>query len=154
MDAVVWMSGYVGGDVEFRKVKDEYSFASFRLACTPRLRRNGEWVDAETTWLGVTCSRALAENVRSCIGKGDPVVVVGKLRTSRWKDDQGTAHERLGIEASVVGHDLTRGTSVFRRVNRTSPEEDLQAEVGELVLAAEAQAEADGQEGSTAASAA
>lgn len=122
MDAMVWMTGYVGGDVEFRTVKEEYTFASFRLACTPRLWRGGEWVDAETTWIAVSCSRGLAENVRSSIGKGDPVVVAGKLRTDRWTDGQGGAHERLVIEAVSVGHDLSRGTSVFRRVSRSVAE--------------------------------
>jgi len=122
MDAMVWMTGYVGGDVEFRTVKEEYTFASFRLACTPRLWRGGEWVDAETTWIAVSCSRGLAENVRSSIGKGDPVVVAGKLRTDRWTDGQGGAHERLVIEAVSVGHDLSRGTSVFRRASRAVAE--------------------------------
>jgi single-strand DNA-binding protein len=122
MDAMVWMTGYVGGDVEFRTVKEEYTFASFRLACTPRQWRGGEWVDAETTWIAVSCSRGLAENVRSSIGKGDPVVVAGKLRTDRWTDAQGSSHERLVIEAVSVGHDLSRGTSVFRRGGRSTPE--------------------------------
>ena len=122
MDAMVWMTGYVGGDVELRTVKEEYTFASFRLACTPRLWRGGEWVDAETTWIAVSCSRGLAENVRSSIGKGDPVVVAGKLRTDRWTDGQGGAHERLVIEAVSVGHDLSRGTSVFRRASRSVAE--------------------------------
>ena len=70
----------------------------------------------------VSCSRGLAENVRSSIGKGDPVVVAGKLRTDRWTDAQGGAHERLVIEAVSVGHDLSRGTSVFRRATRSTPE--------------------------------
>jgi len=122
MDAMVWMTGYVGGDVEFRTVKEEYTFASFRLACTPRQWRGGEWVDGETTWIVVSCSRALAENVRSSIGKGDPVVGAGKLRTDRWTDGQGGAHERLVIEALSVGHDLSRGTSVFRRASRSTAE--------------------------------
>lgn len=136
MDAMVWMTGYVGGDVEFRTVKEEYTFASFRLACTPRQWRGGEWVDAETTWIVVSCSRGLAENVRSSIGKGDPVVVAGKLRTDRWTDGQGGSHERLVIEALSVGHDLSRGTSVFRRTSRATPEAEPVAEVTEVTESA------------------
>lgn len=118
MDAMVWMTGYVGGEVEYRTVKEELTFASFRLACTPRMWRGGEWVDGETTWIVVSCSRGLADNVRSSVGKGDPVVVAGKLRTDRWTDAQGGSHERMVIEAVSVGHDLSRGTSVFRRTSR------------------------------------
>jgi single-strand DNA-binding protein len=137
MDAVVWMTGNVGSGVEHRTVRDELSFASFRLACTPRVRRAGEWVDGETTWLGVTCSKALAENVRASIHKGDPVVVVGKLRTTRWEDAERGAQERLTIEAISVGHDLTRGVAQFQRTARPVVEDSVS--VAELIVAAESQ---------------
>ncbi|MGV8908492.1 MAG: single-stranded DNA-binding protein [Propionicimonas sp.] len=142
MDAQIWMTGNVGGEVEFRQVRDDLAFASFRLACTPRTRKAGDWVDAETTWIGVTCSRSLAEHVKSSIGKGDPVVVVGRLRTTRWNDNQGVAQERVIIEATSVGHDLSRGTSVFRKAIRPVVED---VNVSELVAAAEAQADDDGE---------
>lgn len=138
MEAVVWMTGNVGGEVEYREVRDELGFASFRLACTPRLRRGGEWVDGETTWLGVTCSRALAENVRSSISKGDPVIVIGKLRTTRWQDPERGPQERLTIEASAVGHDLSRGTTVFRKNVRSVAAAPVDV-AAELIAAVEAQ---------------
>ncbi|MFZ0531408.1 MAG: single-stranded DNA-binding protein [Propionicimonas sp.] len=136
MDAVIWMTGYVGSDVEFREVREDLVFASFRLACTPRTRKSGEWVDGETTWLGVTCSRALADNARSSITKGDPVIVVGKLRTNRWQDSQGVARERLLLEAVAIGHDLNRGTASFTKNTRPVVDE-VQVNLGELVMATE-----------------
>lgn len=140
MDALIWMTGNVGGEVEYRHVRDDLAFASFRLACTPRTRKAGDWVDAETTWIGVTCSRSLAEHVKASLGKGDPVVVVGRLRTTRWTDQQGNQQERMIIEASAVGHDLARGTSVFRKAIRPVVEE---VSVSDLVAATEAQADDD-----------
>jgi len=139
MDAVVWITGNVGSEVECRTVREELVFASFRLASTPRIRRSGEWTDGETTWLGVTCSKALAENVRASVKKGDPVVVVGKLRTTRWEDAERGAQERLTIEATAVGHDLTRGVSQFRRNARTASEEPVS--VAELIVATENQSD-------------
>lgn len=136
MDAQTWITGNVGGEVEYRQVRDDLAFASFRLACTPRTRKNGDWVDGETTWITVTCSRSLAEHVKSSITKGDPVMVVGRLRTTRWTDPQGVVQERLIIEATSVGHDLTRGTSVFRKAPRPVVEE---VSVSDLVAATEAQ---------------
>ena len=138
MDAQIWMTGNVGSEVEFRQVRDDLAFASFRLACTPRTRKAGDWVDGETTWIAVSCSRATAEHVRSSIGKGDPVIVVGRLRTTRWTDNQGVEQERMIIEATSIGHDLSRGTSVFRKAPRPVVEE---VSVGDLVAATEAQAE-------------
>jgi single-strand DNA-binding protein len=140
MDAQIWMTGNVGSDVEYRPVRDDLAFASFRLACTPRTRKAGDWVDGETTWIAVSCSRSLAEHVKSSIGKGDPVIVVGRLRTTRWTDQSGVDQERMIIEATSIGHDLSRGTSAFRKANRPVIEE---VSVGDLVAATEAQSDAD-----------
>ena len=140
MDAQIWMTGNVGSEVEFRQVRDDLAFGSFRLACTPRTRKSGDWVDGETTWIGVTCSRLLAEHVRSSVVKGDPVIVVGRLRTTRWTDPHGVDQERMIIEASSIGHDLSRGTSVFRKAIRPVVEE---VSVGDLVAATEARDDAE-----------
>ncbi|MBK9696008.1 MAG: single-stranded DNA-binding protein [Propionibacteriaceae bacterium] len=118
MEAQVWMTGRVGSEVEYRPVNSNVAFANFRMACTPRILRSGEWGDADTTWVGVSCSRALAEHVKCSLTKGDPVVVVGRLRTKRWVDGNGVEHEQLTIEASSVGHDLTHGTAKYHRVRR------------------------------------
>jgi single-strand DNA-binding protein len=140
MDSVVWITGNVGCDVEYRTFADEVPYATFRVASTPRYRRSGEWVDGETTWISVTCARSLAENVRASVKKGEAVVVVGKLRTNRWKDADGVAQERLTIEASAIGHDLTRGVSTFKRASRAMPDE--KAGVAEMLRATESRDEA------------
>ncbi len=41
MDAMVWITGNVGTEVESRTVRDEFVYASFRLASTPRSWRAG-----------------------------------------------------------------------------------------------------------------
>jgi single-strand DNA-binding protein len=143
MDAQIWMTGNVGSEVEFRQVRDDLAFANFRLACTPRMRKSGDWVDGETTWVAVSCSRSMADHVKSSISKGDPVIVVGRLRTTRWTDAQGIEQERMVIEATSIGHDLSRGTSVFRKANRPVVEE---ISIADLVAATEAQAEGDDDE--------
>ncbi len=142
MDAAVWVTGNVGSEVELKEFREGVTYASFRLACTPRIWRGGQWGDDETTWMGVVCTKALALNVKSSIGKGDPVIAVGRLRTERWIDSQGVLQERLKLEAQSVGHDLTRGTSVFRKTNRAAPDEH-EVNVAELMVATEEQAGAD-----------
>ncbi len=138
MEAAVWITGNVGSEVEVKEFREGVTYASFRLACTPRLWRGGQWGDDETTWLGVVCTKALALNVKSSLGKGDPVVVVGRLRTERWTDPQGVRHERLRLDAQSVGHDLSRGTSVFRKSTRAAAV-DQEVNIGELILATEEQ---------------
>ncbi|MCE1175054.1 MAG: single-stranded DNA-binding protein [Propionibacteriales bacterium] len=137
MDAMVWITGNVGTEVESRTVRDEFVYASFRLASTPRSWRAGEWSDGETTWLGVTCSKTLAKNVLASVKKGDPVVVVGRLRTSRWEDAEKGAQSRLTIEAIAVGHDLSGGVATFQRITR--PVVDEKDTVAELIQATESQ---------------
>lgn len=140
MHAQITITGNVGTDVELRGGgTHEWTYAQFRLASTPRSFRNGSWHDGQTTWIGVTCkNKTLAENVKASISKGDPVIVTGKLTTSSYSRDDQT-HERQIIEAVSVGHDLCRGTSAFRRVERAvaeppSPGEldaDLEQQQGE-----------------------
>lgn len=119
MEAIVQMTGHVGTEVELR---GNGNVAAFRLACTPRVRgKGGEYSDGNTTWIDVTCFRSLAAHVHQSVRKGDPVIVVGKLRTSVWSKD-GQTRERLGLEADTLGHDLSRGTAMFRKVTRPSAE--------------------------------
>jgi single-strand DNA-binding protein len=136
MEAFVHMTGYVGGDVEVRN--STATIASFRLACTPRIRRGGDWVDGQTTWLSVTCFRTLAEHALRSVKKGDPLIVVGKLRTSVYEKN-GEVVERLTLEATTLGHDLTRGTAEFRRAERTSVVDDREADIAALIDAVESQ---------------
>lgn len=119
MDTTLSMAGNVGTDIDYT-AGDGYSFASFRLAATPRIRRLGEWTDGETVWLTVQAVNRTAENVRASIHKGDPVLVIGRLRARRWVGQDGQRHEKLVLEARSIGHDLARGTSSFVRNERTS----------------------------------
>ncbi len=119
MDAYITLTGNVGSEVDLNS-GDGWQFARFRLACTPRIRRQGEWLDGATTWLGVSCQGRLAGFVKESVNKGDPVIVVGKLRTHTWQDDQDEHREMQVVEAQTVGHDLSRGTAVFTKPVRVN----------------------------------
>lgn len=121
MDALITLSGNVGTDVEFTQ-GEGWSYARFRLACTPRFLRNGEWTDGETTWINVRVSHRTAVNVKESIRKGDPVLVTGKLRTHAWTNGDGERFDRLVVEATSLGHDLTRGTTSFTKSERSEAE--------------------------------
>ena len=128
-DTYVTLHGWVGSDVTYRDPQG-ISVANFRVASTPRLKKEGKWADGETTWYSVTVWRHLAENIRDSVRKGDAVVVHGRLRTDTWKREDGELNSSLQIEASLVGHDLTRGTALFTRTPRPEqrPESEVDAE--------------------------
>ncbi len=135
-DTLVTLHGWVGGDVTFRTPNDT-SVASFRVACTPRLKRDGKWLDGETTWYSVTAWRGLAENIRDSVHRGEAVIVHGRLRTRNWSRGSGEPEQiNLEVEAYLVGHDLSRGTSAFLKKQRAvADESELEAEVAEMVAA-------------------
>ncbi|MFT3832515.1 MAG: single-stranded DNA-binding protein [Micropruina sp.] len=121
MDATITVTGNVGSDIDVRTDDtNEWAYAAFRLACTPRFVRNGTWRDGETTWLNVNCrNRMLSLNVQASVNKGDPLIVTGRLSTWSWTNSEtGEIRERLVLEAIAVGHDLSRGTTAFRKTER------------------------------------
>lgn len=98
-------------------------FLSFRMASTVR-RRNattGEWRDGSTLYLTVTCRRRLMAGVVQSIGKGDPVIVTGELRTTEYTTRDGIARSSLELSATAVGPDLSRCTAVVERERRKAP---------------------------------
>lgn len=132
-DVQMTLHGFVGGEVEFKNT-GRGDLASFRVASTPRFRDGqGSWRNGETTWTQVAAWRTLAANVAASVNVGDPVVVIGRLRTSRWTTPDGEPRERSVLDATTVAHDLARGTSAFRKNPRSAPREDDDATVNEVL---------------------
>jgi single-strand DNA-binding protein len=108
--------GNVAQDLRHVTTEQGVPITTFRMASTRRQydRAAGRWADGETTFVNVTCWRTLADNVKASVSKGDPVVVIGRLRIRAW-EREGYKGNAVEIEATAVGHDLARGTSAFRR---------------------------------------
>lgn len=114
----VTFQGWVGNDIVLRDTK-EGNVLNFRVGSTPRIRkRNGDWVDGQTSWFSVNCWRFLAENLSRSLHKGDPVIVHGRLRTDVWKREDGETSVTYVVEAMYVGHDLSRGVATFTKSSR------------------------------------
>jgi single-strand DNA-binding protein len=122
-EALVSMTGYVATQPKYRMIGNGASVVSMRVAWTPRYidRGTGEWVDGNTSYLTVSCWRKLAENVAMCLRKGDPVVVKGRLSVRAYEKD-GMPRTEVDVDASSVGHDLSRGVAHFQRTKRVPGE--------------------------------
>ncbi|MGH3341322.1 MAG: single-stranded DNA-binding protein [Carbonactinosporaceae bacterium] len=133
-ETLVTVIGNVAQDVRHVQTKQGVHIASFRIASGTRRydRVVGRWVDGETNFLTVTCWRVLAEHVASCVAKGDPVVVSGRLRIRQWARDDGTRGTTVEIDAHAVGHDLARGTSAFKRMPQRT---EIAREVADEMIA-------------------
>ncbi|MFI0962220.1 single-stranded DNA-binding protein [Streptomyces sp. NPDC021080] len=93
--------------------------ARFRLAVTSRYwdREKNGWTDGHTNFFTVWANRALATNVGASVSVGDPVIVQGRLKV-RTETRDGQSWTSADIDAVAIGHDLSRGTSAFRRPSK------------------------------------
>lgn len=118
-DNILTFHGHVGTIVELREGA-AVPWVLFRVASTPRQydQATRTWRDLETTWMSVKAWRLLAQNAADSLTIGDPVVVIGKLRTESWTTKEGDSRESTVLEATLIAHDLGRGVTTFRRVDR------------------------------------
>lgn len=116
-DALVNLAGYVATEPKFRKFAGDISSTKLRVAYTARRRdkETGEWTDGLTSFVNVQCWRTLADNVHMSVHKGEPVLVMGRLQIRRFEDAEGAQRTAVEIEATSIGHDLTRGVAQFSR---------------------------------------
>lgn len=116
-DIFVTVLGHVGTPPRSAVTRNGQSVTSFRLGSTPRHfdRQSGGWADGPTNWFTVTCWRQLADHVTSCVGMGQPLIVHGRLRSKTYTKGDGTSAVSYEIDAVTVGHDMSRGTSMFER---------------------------------------
>jgi single-strand DNA-binding protein len=116
-EAQVHLAGYVATEPRFKKVAGDTSSVRLRVAYTARRRdkETGEWGDGPTSFVAIQCWRTLADNVSMSVHKGEPVLIMGRLQIRRFEDAQGASRTAVEVEASSVGHDLTRGVAQFSR---------------------------------------
>ncbi|MFF8044538.1 MULTISPECIES: single-stranded DNA-binding protein [Streptomyces] len=122
-DTMVTLVGNAATAVEHRQTTAGVPMVRFRLATSTR-RWDKErccWVDGDTSFYTVRAWRTLADNVAASVSRGEPLVVHGRMRV--WdrelpEDKGGQRRVSVEVDAVAVGHDLTRGTSAWRRVVR------------------------------------
>ncbi|MGW7439536.1 single-stranded DNA-binding protein [Streptomyces sp. NPDC054849] len=120
-DTQVTLVGCVATQIDYKETVNGPS-ARFRFAVTPRYfdRRKEGWIDGTTSFYTVWARRTLAVNLAGSVSVGEPLVVHGRLRVREDPPDgEGKRWVSAEIDATAIGHDLTRGTAAFRRVVKT-----------------------------------
>lgn len=118
----VTVVGTVINDLRRRTTADGSELISFRVASNERRfdRAAEQWVDGDTLYVNVTCWRRLVTGVGAALGKGDPVIVTGRLHT-RTYEVEGQRRWSTELEASSVGIDLSRCIAKILRERRAAP---------------------------------
>lgn len=98
----VILVGNLTRDVELRYTPAGTAVTDVGMAINDRVKQNDEWVD-EVTFVDVTLWARTAEVASEYLGKGDPVLIEGRLKLDQWEDkDTGKKRSRL----KVVGNKL------------------------------------------------
>jgi single-strand DNA-binding protein len=87
-------------DPDFTVTASGVSRCKLRIACNERKKGdNGVWTDGETSYFDVVLWRGLAEAAGDAFKKGQPILVVGKVRVSKYEDKNG--NERTAVEITA-----------------------------------------------------
>jgi single-strand DNA-binding protein len=85
------------------------------VAVTQRIQQDGERRDGDTSFLKVNVWRGQAENLAESLGKGDRVMVTGRLRQRSWETPEGEKRSVTELEADEVGASLKWATAKVER---------------------------------------
>lgn len=137
MDTMISLAGTVVTEPRTTVDRQGRPVLHFRMLAVSRRFEvsTQQWVDKDKLWVGVTCFRHLARNAAASIQYRDRVVVIGRLRTREWDDEDGQSRTSIDMTAEALGHDLNWGTSELTRPVAETP--DGQSEADELARAIE-----------------
>ena len=113
--STVTLFGNLVSDVTLRSTSSG-PVANFRMAVSESWfdKKSERWAE-RVTYLQVSAWRQLGEHVAMSLAKGQPVIVVGRLRQREFDDKEGVHRSVIEVDADSVGHDLTRGRATFTR---------------------------------------
>src|SRR5947207_9835556 len=121
-DTTITVIGNLTADPELRFTPAGVALGKFTLASTPRVldHKTGQYRDGDPLFLTCTAWRDLAEHVAESLSKGMRVVVVGRLRLSRWEDKEtGEKRSAYGLDVDEVGPSLRWATAKVHKMTRT-----------------------------------
>ena len=113
--------GNLTREPELRYTPAGVALVKFSVASTPRVfdKASGEYRDGDPLFLTCTAWRELAEHVAESLAKGARVVVVGRLRLSRWETDEGDKRSAYGLDVDEVGPSLRFALAKVTKMTRS-----------------------------------
>jgi single-strand DNA-binding protein len=116
--------GNLAADPELRFTNNGTPVANLRVAVTSRIQdRDGTWRDGETSFHKVNVWRDQAQNLTDSLGRGDRVMVTGRLRQRSWETPEGDKRSVTEIDADEVGASLKFHTAKLERAHQRATTE-------------------------------
>lgn len=98
--------GNLTGDPELRFTSAGAAVANITVASTPRIYKDGEWVDGDPLYMRCIVWRKPAENLSESLRRGDRVIVTGRLRQRQYETREGEKRSVMELEVDEVGASL------------------------------------------------
>lgn len=103
----IQIEGALTADPELRFTPAGKGWASCRLVAKDRVKgADGQWTDGPPLFIDVVVFGKPAENLVESAGRGDTVVVTGKLQPNDYEKKDGTKVQSYRIVAESVGVSL------------------------------------------------
>ena len=120
-ETTITVIGNLATDPELRFLPNGTAMVKFPIASTPRLldRESGQWKDADPLFLTCTGWRDMAEHIAESLTKGTRVLVQGRLRLSRWENEQGEKRSAYGLEVDEIGPSLRFAQAKVSKTTRS-----------------------------------
>ncbi len=98
----VMLIGRLGQDPEMRYTPSGRPLTKLQLAVNRSWTASDGEKKTETEWFNVVAWGKLAEICNQYLTKGQQVYIEGRIHTRRWKDDDGTQHASVEINAQEM----------------------------------------------------
>jgi single-strand DNA-binding protein len=95
------VEGRLTGDPELRYTQTGTAVCKFSVANNHAYYKDNE-LQEEVNFFDITTWAKLAEQCNEYLKKGRRVLVNGRLRQSKWQDDEGANHSKLSIIGNQV----------------------------------------------------
>jgi single-strand DNA-binding protein len=120
-ETTITVIGNLTNEPELRFTPQGVALVKFGVASTPRVldRQSGQWRDGDPLFLTCTAWRDLAEHIAESLAKGMRVVLVGRLRLSRWETDEGEKRSAFQVDVEEVGPSLRFAQAKVTKMTRT-----------------------------------
>jgi single-strand DNA-binding protein len=120
-ETVITMVGNLTADPELRFLPSGVAVCKFTIAATPRSldKEAGEWKDGEPLFMSCTAWRQLAEHTAESLSKGARVMVMGRLKLSKWETPEGEKRQAYGLDLDEVGPSLRFATASVHKMLRS-----------------------------------
>lgn len=119
MTDMISVTGIIATEPKHIVTSSGRPITSFRLASAQRRfdATRQSWTDSSTNWYSVSIFAGLAVHAAESLGRGDRVILRGRLRIRDWEKD-GRSGTTADIVAESIGHDLLWGTTTYTRSPR------------------------------------